>query len=92
LETLNKHLKQEHETLKVHNEIQRTKNDNILLHLALLYDKNRKLKGKNKSIKRKVISLKYKILMKKPRMEVTKKKKKEKKTNLDVLDQVSKGV
>lgn len=90
LETLNKKLKQGPETLKVHNEIQRTKNDNILLHLGLWYDKNKKLKEKKKSLKRKVINLKNKIMMKKPRMAVTKKK--AKKTNIDVLAQVSEGV
>jgi len=58
LETLNKHLKQEHETLKVQNEIQRTKNDNILLPLGFWYEKNKKLKEKKKSLKRKVINLK----------------------------------
>ena len=83
METLNRHSKQEHETLKVHNEIQRTQNDNIILHISLWYDKNNNLKEKNKSLKRKAISLKYKILMKKPRMGVAKKKVKKK--NLDVL-------
>ena len=76
--------------MKVHNEIQRTKNDNILLHISLWLDKNKNLKEKNKSLKREVISLKYRIMMKKPRMVDTKKK--AKKTNLDVLAQVSEGV
>jgi len=90
LETLNKHLKQEHETIKVRNEIQRTQNENILLHLALWYDKNKKLKEKNKTLKRKVLSLKYKILIKKPMIAIAKKK--VKKTKLEFLAQAFEGV
>jgi len=34
LETLNRHIQNEHEALKMQNEIQRTQNDNVLLHLS----------------------------------------------------------
>lgn len=78
-----RHLKHEHETLKVQNEIQWTQNVKTLLHISLWYDKNKKLKDKKKSLKRKAISLKYKILLKKPRMAFAKKE--VKKRNLDVL-------
>jgi len=86
LETLNIHLKKEHETLNFQNEIQRTKNDNIMLHLGLWFEKNRKLREINKFLKRKVMSLKCRILMKKPGMTVARKK--VKRTNLDVSYQV----
>ena len=83
METLNIQIKHEHEALRMQNKIEKTKNDNILLHLGLWYKKNKKLKQKNRSLEIKVINLKYKILMKKPRMAVAKKK--VKKINLDVL-------
>lgn len=89
LEILNRHLKQENETLKVQNEIQRTKNDNILLHIGSWYKKNKKFTAKNKFLKKKVTSLKNIILMKKPRM-TTVRIRKTKRTDLDAFDQVSK--
>lgn len=87
LEILNRHLKQENETLKAQNEIQRTQNGNILLHLGLWYKKNKKLKTKNKFHKRNIMSLQHKILTKKLRMPVTIKN--ARRTNLDVISQVS---
>jgi len=48
LEMLNRHIQREHEALKMHNEIQRITNDNILLHLSLWYKKNKKSKQKEK--------------------------------------------
>lgn len=83
LEVLNRNLKQEYERVKAQNEIQRTQNDNILLHLGLWYKKNNKLKDKNKFLKEKVTSLKNIILMKKPRMEINIRKARS--TNLDVI-------
>ena len=86
LETLNRHIQQEHEALRIHNKIDKTKNDNIIFHLGLCYKKNKKLKQNNTALKRKVINLKYKILMKRPRMAVAKKKIKN--INLDVREKV----
>ena len=86
MEVLNRHLKKEHEILKVKNEIQKTKNE-IMLHLGVWYDKNKKLKAKNKSLKRKVIILQHIILMKKRRMVVTAKK--ARRNNMNVLAQAS---
>ena len=80
-------IQQEHEALRIQNKIEKTKNDNILLHLGRWYKKNKKLKQNNRALKRKVINMKYKILMKNPRMAVTKNM--VKKINLDVLAEVS---
>ena len=88
LEILNKHIKQENETLKEQNKLDKVIHDNTILHLGLWYKKNRKLKRKNKILNTEVIELKYKIFMRKPRMTVTSKKNKRRK--LDVLVEVSK--
>lgn len=77
LEILNKHIKQQNETLKEKNKLDKEIHDNTIMHLGLWYKKNRKLKRKNKILSRVVINLKYKLLMRKPRMTITSKKKKE---------------
>ena len=84
---LNKHLRQEHEAMKIQNDIQRTQNDNILLHIFHWYKKNKKLKAKNKLLRSKIRNLKCRILVKKPRMKTSTRK--EKITNLDVLARAS---
>ena len=87
LETLNRHIKHDHEALELRNQIEKTINDNTLLHLGLWFKKNKNLNNKNKNINRQIINLNYNLLMRKPRMVVTKRK--EKKLNLDVLAEVS---
>ena len=87
LEILNRHIKQENETLKEQSKLDKAIHDNTILHLRLWYKKNRKLKGNNRSLNRIVINLKYMLLMKKPRMAVTSMKSKRRK--LDVLAEVS---
>ena len=87
LEIFNKHIKQENETLKEQNKLDKEIHDNTILYLGLWYKKNMKLKRKNKILNRIVINLKYKLLMRKPRITVTLKKSKRRK--LDVLAEVS---
>ena len=87
LEILNRHIKQNNETLKEKNKLDKAIHDNSILHLGLWYKKNRKLKKKNKLLNRAVINLKYKLLMRRPKMIVTSKKNKRRK--LDVLAEVS---
>ena len=41
LETLNRHIQHEHEALRMQNKIEKTMNDNILLHFGLWYKKNK---------------------------------------------------
>ena len=88
LEILNRHIKQENEALKQHNQLEKVISDNTILNLGRWYKNNRKLKIKNKSLNMAVINLKYKLLMRKPRMAVTSKKSKRRK--LDILAEVSK--
>jgi len=90
LEILNRHIKQENETLKEQNKSDNAIHNNTILHLGLWYKKNRELKRKNKILNRAVINLKYKLLMRKPRMTVTSKKNKRRK--LDVLAEVSEKI
>ena len=87
LKTLNRHIKKEHEALNLQNQIEKTINENTLLHLDLQFKKNKKLKKKNKQLNTQVINMKYKILMRKPRVVVTTRK--ENKIKLDVLAEVS---
>lgn len=87
METLNRYLKTENQTLKAQNGTQISKSDNDILHLSLWYKKNKKLKKENKSMKREISNLKYKILTRKPRTAVIAKKKKKVKPRC-----VSKGI
>lgn len=76
MDTLNRYLKTENQTLKAQNGIQISKSDNLILQLSLWYKNNKKLRKENKAMKREIINLKYNILMRKPRMAVNAKKKK----------------
>ena len=83
LEILNKHIKQENESLKEKNHLEKVISDNTILQLGIWCKKNNKMEKRNGYLNRKVISLKYKLLMKKPIMVITSRK--GKKRNLDVL-------
>ena len=72
--------------MKMHNQIDKTINDNTLLHLGLWLKKNKKLKNRNIYLNRQIINLKYKHPMKKPRVAVTSKR--ENKLKLNVLAEV----
>ena len=76
--------------MNIQNDVQRTQNDNILLHLWKWYKKNEILKAKNKLLKNKIKGLQCKILIKKLRMETKTKIRKIENTNLEVVSQASK--
>lgn len=83
---MKKHLKQDHEAIKFHNEIPRNQNDNIILHMCQWYKNDKKLKANNMDLRNKVKGLQSNILIKKPRLASNVKKKKEG-ASLDVLVQ-----
>ena len=86
LELLNRHIKNENETLKEKGKLDKIIHDNTMLHLGIWQKKNKKLKRKCQKLSRALVNIKFRCLMKKPRMMAVPKKKRR---GLDVLAEVS---
>jgi len=86
LEVLNRHIKNENETLREQIRLDKIIHDNTMLHLGLWQKKNRKLKKKCRRLSKALINLKFRCLMRKPRMLAVPRKRRR---GLDVLAEVS---
>ena len=86
LELLNRHIKNENETLKEQRKLEKIIHDNTILHLGIWQKKNKKLKKKCQKLSRPLINIKFRCLMKKPRMLAAPRKRRR---GLDVLAKVS---
>ena len=89
LEVVNRHIKQENETLKEQRNVDKMIHDNTILHLGLWQRKNRKLKRKCRKLSRALVNLKFRCLVKKPRTNVATGRKRRR---LDVLAEASEHV
>ena len=86
LELLNRHIKNENETLKEQGKLDKIIHDNTMLHLGIRQKKNKKLKRKCQKLSRSLVNIKFRCLMKKPRMLAAPRKRRR---GLDVLAEVS---
>ena len=86
IEVLNRHVIQENEKLKERGNVDKMVHDNTMLHMGLLQKENKKLRKKCKRLDRDLINLRFRCLMKRPRVDISTRRKRRR---LDVLAEAS---
>lgn len=89
IEVLNRHIIQENEKLKERGNVDKMVHDNTMLHMGLLQKENKKLRKKCKRLDRDLINLRFRCLMKRPRVDISIRRKRRR---LDVLAEASQQV
>ena len=89
IEVLNRHIIQENEKLKERGNVDKMVHDNTMLHMGLLQKENKKLRKKCRRLDRDLINLRFRCLMKRPRVDISIRRKKRR---LDVLAEASQQV
>ena len=89
IEVLNRHIIQENEKLKEQSKVDKMIQDNTMLHMGLLQKENKKFKKRCRRLNRDLINLRFRCLMKRPRIDISTRRKRRR---LDVLAEASQQV